>query len=174
MSVYNQKLNTIFIHVPRTAGHSMEQVMGLSGHAPIKTYYEFFDSLSIGLPNIKSVFKFSFVRNPIDRFISGYLHRELDPKDINEYIDDAKCFDDVLFRPQWTFVCLPGITPVMDFIGKFEDLDKDWDHVCRRIGIKHKLKHTNKSPKKDCFLTERSKGRLKRVYSDDFKMWYPE
>lgn len=174
MSVYNSKLNALFIHIPRCAGHSMEEVLGRVGHEPFNTFFEFFNFYSIGLPDLKSVFKFAFVRHPFKRFISGYLYQGFNPKKINEYIKDGKCFDNIYFRPQWTFVCLPGVIPAMDFIGKYENLENDWNYVCGKMGIKHKLKHTNVSPKKKCRLNEESKKKLKFAYSNDFKLWYPE
>ena len=36
----------------------------------------------------------------------------------------------------------------MDFVGRFENLDQDFAHVCSELGIENKLQHLNKTKNK--------------------------
>ena len=67
MSNYNKKLNHIFIHIPKTAGSSMENQpwVGGRGHLRIQAFAE------QGL-DIEKIFVWCFVRNPYDRLVSAY------------------------------------------------------------------------------------------------------
>jgi hypothetical protein len=67
------------------------------------------------------------------------------------YLRDSK--DDELdghWRPQHTFISSKGllrkIKIYVDFIGKVENMDEDWNKVCRKIGIKEVMPHTNRNP----------------------------
>ena len=69
MSHYNPDVKALYIHVPKTAGTSMEQMpwlRGTGGHIPAKKY--------MYMPWFEETFKFAFVRNPWDRFVSAYFH----------------------------------------------------------------------------------------------------
>ena len=66
--------NFLFIHVPRTAGTSMEQapfIHGKHGHIPFYHYEIAIERGSVGF-EWDDVFKWAFVRDPFDRFISSF------------------------------------------------------------------------------------------------------
>ena len=148
MSVYNFDLNCIYIHVPRTAGASMETLFGLSGHKDIMFYKTFFKHLSTGI-EFEDVFKFAFVRNPYDRFVSAFNHLKI-KGDINKFTKDLHNwyyikdkYTNLLFRPQWRFITNWGYDNQMDFVGKYENLKDDWKTICNRLEVDHQLPHLN-------------------------------
>lgn len=178
MSVYNFKLNTIFIHIPRTAGASMETLFGLRGHENIMFYKTFFKHLSVGI-NWDTIYKVAFVRNPYTRYVSAYNH--LKPKqNINKFTKDLKNwyytkdkYTELLFRPQWRFITNWGYDNQMDFIGRFENLKDDWGTICNRLNVTHKLPHLNRS-KGNQTLNKESKEIIKQKYNIDFGLYYKE
>ena len=104
-----------------------------------------------------SYFKFAFVRNPWDRLVSEYefirrrpnhgRHSKVIRMEFDEYIvyqskrRDAHQID-MLADKQGNLL--------MDFVGKFENLEKDWLYVAKKLGIENKeLGHRKKSGIKD-------------------------
>ena len=145
----------IFIHIPRTAGTSIEKSITGSDWWSIKPstkhilastakniYREYWDDY----------FKFSFVRNPWDRMVSlikfsGFYGANLEKE--NKKINVScylKKFPDVEIDPRSeskdekikanpNSVYLNIINEPLDFIGKFENLQQDFNTVCNEIGI---------------------------------------
>ena len=161
----------IFIHIPRTGGTSIEQ--GIRGNAPyldigrqdkhLLTHHILAStSKKIYAEHWDDYFKFSFVRNPWSRMVSttkfprffgahiengllnieGYLEKfpkiEIDPR--------SKSRDHPLDNIIDGAVYLNILNEKLDFIGKFENLQEDFDTVCDKIGVPpQKLPHISKS-----------------------------
>lgn len=148
MSIYNPKHNALFIHVPKTAGTSMERApfLGGGGHETIRDY-----------PNVpESAFRFSFVRNPWDRLVSGFAcqhaYEGAGPDRFREFVY-SHCSDGEYptegvytnhFLPQWHFLLDNHDNIGVDYIGRFESLDSDWRHVCDILNVKYELPHYRK------------------------------
>jgi hypothetical protein len=99
-----------------------------------------------------SYFKFSFVRNPWDRMISIYKHSGYSKRcGFKEYI-----FGDFM-KMHWKhrhwfvgqqagFLYDENGGKLVDYVGRFENLQEDFDHVCKQIGIPlATVPHANKS-----------------------------
>jgi len=171
--------HSIFIHTPKTAGTSIgEAIYGhWMGHAPLSRFAAFDPR------KFKSFFKFSFVRNPWDRLLSGFAHLKGDGDPLAEreavwskrYLSDTQTFEqfllklreegfrelivnDVHFRPQLDWITLPGSDAVaVDFLGRFESLEEDYAQVARRLGVHAELpmrKQTKRPPYREAYSRE--------------------
>ena len=89
-----------------------------------------------------SHFKFAFVRNPFDRFISycAFMTRmqgqfERNPQQVMRHFVANPPPQHVLFHPQHTFVTDPSGALLTNFIGRVETMQESYDEICARIGI---------------------------------------
>jgi hypothetical protein len=88
-------------------------------------------------------FKFAFVRNPWDRFISAAFarnaRRPLFLANPAGYLKLLLCSprvrEDPLFRPQLAFLTDDSGGCAADFVGRFETFQRDFDVVCQRLGL---------------------------------------
>jgi hypothetical protein len=140
----------------------------------IHKYYDssplFLKIMNLSEEKINKLFKFTFVRNPYDRFISGYnyilgfknklLNYEysLDEfekyKDIEYMIKNKNELSPIaynhVFVTQYEHVLNKNNINDMDFIGKTENLENDLSEVLNKIGIVdiNHVKKTNVNKKK--------------------------
>jgi hypothetical protein len=164
----------IFIHIPKTAGKSIEnfflQNLGLSNKQglplllgsntkngigpPQLTHLTIEDLINFNFVNeniINSYYKFSFVRNPFTRAYSFYRYHSYDRiMNFDEYI--IKKLSNLLWKkeywfmkPQKEFIYSQGDLKV-DFVGRYENLDQDFKKVVLKIGtVNTELPHINKA-----------------------------
>ncbi len=91
-------------------------------------------------------FKFSFVRNPWDRYISYcfFMHRNnreflSDPyKYLQMTIDDTTHHDRIHFIAQHEFIYDDVGNPMVDYVGRYEDLQNSYKFICKEIGIPYR------------------------------------
>ena len=97
----------------------------------------------LGEEQFQAYFKFAFVRNPFDRFVSycAFMTRdngafERDPKDVmRRMLFELRPMHHVLFQPQHGFVTDESGNLLADYIGRVEDMQASYDRICARIGI---------------------------------------
>lgn len=129
-------------------------------------------------------FKFAFVRNPWDRIVSCYFHKVVTRK--------AKCFEKCFGKDFTYFVNFihridvasldtnahvrlqTKLIPVnkLDFIGKINNFNHDFKHVCDVIGITydhvphaHKTEHAHYTT----YYTPRTKKIIAKKYKEDIE-----
>lgn len=102
----------------------------------------------------ESYFKFAFVRNPFELLVSWYhnaLQNETDKDTVHRKVTQMNGFGDFVrwatSRPtlQVNFVTDRDGNQIVDFIGRFENLEADFAEVCRRIGVEASLPHAFRS-----------------------------
>ena len=146
---------------------------------PIKkhaTATEIRDSLDREIFN--SVFKFTFVRNPWDWQVSLY-HYILENPENHGYEETMKMgsFRNFVFsREKLSFTqtsCLVDESGnlLVDFVGKFENLDQDFQSICHKVGISASLPHINKSKRTDYqeYYDAETRDLTARLYAEDIE-----
>jgi hypothetical protein len=154
----SHKYKCIFVHIPRTAGTAIEkwicgddwwyiekETKHLLASQAKKIYREYWDSY----------FKFSFVRNPWDRMVSclgayedffkisynnflnfdGYKKEFGYPVTIENDYRFSKRNEILLEKHQEHCVYLNILDEKLDFIGRFESLQKDTEFIKDRLKI---------------------------------------
>jgi hypothetical protein len=148
----------LFVHVPKTAGNSLQNLLreysedrivtvsahqdgverfevrndrySITKHATLRRYRNVLD------PEVfAGLYKFATIRNPWDRAISAFFspHR-------GKTGWDRASFVRLLSRlqPLRHFVCLETGAPLagaVDFLMRFEHLDEDFSEVCARLDL---------------------------------------
>ena len=177
----------LFIHVPKSAGRSV--VRGMFDvksveHAPADWYQR------LDADKFQRYFKFTFVRNPWDRAVSAYTYLSKGGSAASEedqqwadFVNGFESFDDfvcrwmtpenamrnALFTPQVVFLKDIFGAINMDFIGRFENLQTDFDTVAQKLGVETQLPHLNQSGAQayTSFYSDRSKAIIADVYAED-------
>ncbi len=160
-----------FIHVQKTAGLSIHKaLLGWAPEAqqrlpgldacrdPLRNRHLHACDLRgfVGEDSWKELFSFAFVRNPWDRLVSWYnmcLERPTTPF-MHRVRQDARSFDDFLTMTsglaerttynQIDYVANERGEILVDFVGRFEALRTDFQHVCDKIGMPFWLPHINR------------------------------
>jgi len=184
------QMNCIFVHIPKTAGTSIGEAIfgtGNTGHWKAKDYQWLNPQL------FKKSFKFCIVRNPWERALSAYHYlknggnttsdrywKEENLGGINsfdEFIKEKLNQDSIYkwghFIPQTDFILLEDESNQMDYVGRYENLDKDFKEICEKLDIKRELPHQNKSKKPKDYrssYTENSKRIIEELYKDDITL----
>ena len=161
----------IQIGIPRTASGSMREALRDKGLMLIDYPRDILSKVvrdMVGEGAWESSFKFSFVRNPIDRFISAYttLPTIADEAKKNGNLEEVMAFNPSIFIPQ-----IERLTEEMDFIGRFENIEADWKKLTKKLGLSVELEHANLAesvrPKKP--LTSKEEIFVREYYAKDFK-----
>ena len=90
-----------------------------------------------------SYFKFAFVRNPFDRFVSycSFMTRQdgafdRDPKAVmRRFLFERPPLRHLQFQPQHVFICGEEGELLADELGRVEQMQESYDSICARIGI---------------------------------------
>jgi hypothetical protein len=179
----------IFVHIPKCAGISVcKSLFGNlgGGHNTLEQYTYIFSP-----KELSSYFKFTFVRNPWDRLVSAYHFLQKggisneDKHFFDVHLAKYKDFDDFVinwinkenimrglhFRPQWSFIYDKRQKITVDFIGKFEDIDKDFNFVCQKLGVDIIIEKTNVTERRPYqkYYSEETKEIVRNVYQRDIE-----
>lgn len=164
MSVLNLDKKFIWIWVPKNAGSSIYHKLrrhdldaGSEGnHRP---FTEMITEATSQNLNPDEYFKWAFARDPYTRIASAYFHLihahyfhvydNFDDFLLNDFrgkegdlsIENSKMKTHsssrsvIHFKTQTSFLQSPDGTINFDFIGRVENIDKDWDIVCDAVGV---------------------------------------
>jgi hypothetical protein len=174
-----RELSCLFVHIPKTAGQSVEHffmdrlglswetdrdqlLLGNNAHRAQGTEKlshlsaaEYMDCGYLRREEFDAMFKFSFVRNPWERIVSEYRYRN--------YFHHRSFRDFLQYRlpkpgrtdkyrhvmPQYQMLYDADGKLLVDFVGRFESLQEDFNQVCAKLGIADsRLPHRNPSDKK--------------------------
>jgi chondroitin 4-sulfotransferase 11 len=149
----------IFVHIQKTGGNAVRAALGVE----LEDMHKHFLARELrevyGEQTWRRCFKFAFVRNPWDRLVSWWSmidgRREQFGKiPTNKFTDYvlqrartfeefiAGCTDEIadedgrkhIFRNQLDYLVDENRTVIVDFVGRFERLQLDFDEVAARLG----------------------------------------
>lgn len=197
--------NFLFIHVPKTGGNSIQNILAayaddtivienelqdgkerfqlkndtikISKHSALQEYKDQLDPAYY-----KSLYKFSVIRNPYERLVSFYFspHRQ-----VNEWNkDDFKklILEEVEPLSHYIRTKSTGLKRLLDvnksldseldYLIRFENLESDFDHVCKQLNIPFEgLPHRNQSNRDDYkkYYDDELLEMVQHQYADELK-----
>lgn len=129
----------IFVHIPKCGGTSIRRALGdaTEGLAHRTAAQQI-------NPETREFFNFSFVRNPWDRMVSYYAFKVRKgrlPADMGfttfvQYLyEQPQIFSHLPNLVRHIRPCTHWLNAEVDFVGRFEHLDRDFGIVCEKLGI---------------------------------------
>lgn len=198
MSIVNLHKGYYFIHIPKTAGSSIETLVGGTGHYSFKSYNK-------NIVGLESSFGFAFVRDPWKRLLSCFYHTEpttgknthgyeLSPRGFKSFVlkemkKDIGFYKKVYswpeypeghthrhYLPQSFYITDWAGNIGVDFVGRVENLEPDWRFVSEKIyGFYRPLPFVNKSlyvfDYKSHFDDNNVNAIVAEFYKDDFEIF---
>lgn len=158
--IIDNKNKFVHIAIPRTATTCLNFTLGNESHPEPKLHHAKISEVLNDNPHINDYFKFTFIRNPWDRLVSVYhefkkrgnryshlitmdkpLLSEFDISDNTvenfrnfcKNLNNSEWKNDLFFHNQYDYVINNDVV-VMDFIGRYENLNEDWYIVRDKIG----------------------------------------
>jgi len=193
----------VFVAVPKTGTHAVRQALrphmgagdmeqvGLfvkrqfpipdlakvgHGHISLEQLRKFMDPAKFA-----EYFKFAFVRNPFDRFISycSFITRErggfkTDPEKVMRRVLANPPSEHVLFWPQNTFLVDGEGKLLTDYVGRVETMQQSFEFIASKIGVPavqlDKVNATERSAYRDYYDQELIDG-VAKLYADDLRLF---
>lgn len=187
---------SIFIHIPKAGGISTikslygEEADGF-GHPTYERFLRMY-----GKKRFDAYFKFTFVRNPWDRLLSAYSFlkkgglNHMDQQFCDEVLSGYDTFEKfvmgwvdkqsveswVHFIPQYHYVYDSNMNLVVNFVGRFEHFNEDFEKVRSILETGTPLKHLNKTGEKkaksyrDAYSPEMAE-KVAYVYKTDIELF---
>ena len=204
----SHELRCIYIHIARTAGTSIERALGLFHDWRIENRTAMFgliesadlrERVSVSgflqhasarevlalLPSeCTNYFSFSFVRNPWDRMVSIFHHKDphmvmhaaaagidIQSLSFDQFLDRARSITHVHLLPQARFICDERGRCLVDFLGRFECLEQDFAAVSARIRINVKLSRHNRSAHEEYrrYYNDERRRLVAELYREDIE-----
>lgn len=184
--IYARK-HFIFIHIPKTAGKSINKAVGVSGarHLKLCDYEKL-----LGREALDNFFIFTVVRHPLDRLesawsymLSGGNHSSEDLAFCNKWVKPLRTLDQFIihalgknevallgkFRPQSDFLKWQDGTFNQSLtICRFENLEKDLTSLPTHVLNATQLPHINASRRMEQHLSPEARRIVKEFYQEDF------
>ncbi|WP_276679543.1 sulfotransferase family 2 domain-containing protein [Thalassolituus oleivorans] len=191
---YEEDLNeVIYIHIPKAAGkaisYSLLNAPNGTGHTKLYMYERNRDKFD-------RYFKFTFVRNPWDRLVSAFFYvknfrpESNDRKFFDKYIGQDSSFESFVMRlqdekfralcmswehftPQIDFVRNSKGEVALDFVGRLEDIEDDFERLCAILGKDMKLSVRNSGERSDyqSYYSAKMIDVAAMVYAEDIKIF---
>ena len=163
----NENLNAIYYDIPKCATTTIRT-----------TFFKKNMSLISPSKKIKDYFKFTLCRNPYDRVVSNYtmftknkfrvnqirqLHLNPENLSFSNFVKLISASDNHHWQPQFEFVRGYDI----NFIGKLENFQEDFNIICDKIGIpQQQLPHKNATKHKH--YTEYYDDETKQIVAEKY------
>ncbi len=174
----------VFIHINKTGGSSIEKALGMRlDHGTALEKYR-----QLGDKAWQKKYKFTIVRNPWDKVVSHYHYRVLTnqtglkDKSISFdewlqlcYVDRNPQFFDQpkMFQPQTQWLVDEQGELLVDFVGRFENLEVDFQRVCQSLNLKLALGHKKKSKRGSYrdYYSSNSRDLIADIFASDIQIF---
>jgi hypothetical protein len=191
---------TIFVHIPKCAGQSVESTF-LKDIAPDLEHHshrhqlgcfekppswataypsrlahltaaQYISLAFVSQSQWSSYFKFSIVRDPIERVLSMWRYNLFDQLSFDSFVSDhlaTLSINDQTYRSQ-SYYLLDTTTGacLVDYIVPFADLATQWRVIQKQAGLSAELDHRNAArvprPKVHSILA----NKIREIYADDY------
>lgn len=192
--MFSHEKKIIFIHIPKTAGTSITDLLKdnttnkkfrYNNHGKLRVLPDILDyhkhssssryEKLLGENLYSEYFKFTFVRNPWDRMVSWFeyarLGRPYNATEFERWIDMVEARSD----DQMHKFMENGIKKV-DFIGRFENLEEDMSFVLKETGLEEEnllnLKKLNQSTRMEDYTryyTPFLKEKVEKIFEEEIE-----
>jgi hypothetical protein len=185
----------VFIHVPKAAGTSVSEALygrflGHSRAADVKRW---------GSRAVRSLPMVAITRNPWDRLVSAYRfvthgggigpnaggvwrprqYRIPEFETFERFVTDWLSRRDprgldLVFQPQWLFVCGTGGEILVDHLGRFEDLGATYTYLSSKLPGLPAIPRSNRSGDRIDYRTYYSPALVDlvgKIYADDVRLF---
>lgn len=163
--IVSHKHRFIFFAVPKTATHTIRQALRAHMGPDDWEQQMLFGRQSLPIPELakiqhghisarqlrphieadiwNSYFKFGFVRNPYDRFVSTcfFLHRDKPgfatspTQSMKDALARRRFRERVLVKPQLQQLTAEDGSMQLDYVGRYENLQHSYDEICSRLTL---------------------------------------
>lgn len=177
--IISARNNFIFVAIPKTGTHAVRQALREHMGSEDLEQVGLFVKRSLPIPELAKIghghltlqqvrphltaddfdafFKFAFVRNPFDRFVSycAFMTRqqgqfERNPQAVMRHFIHNPPRNHILFQSQHVFVTDSDGKLLTNFLGRVEEMQPSYDEAARRIGISPRpLDKVNASNRRD-------------------------
>jgi hypothetical protein len=149
----SHRFTFLFYHVPKTGGSSIEAAISrISSRTSFATKHTTFEESRKVYKKYFDYRKFAFVRNPWSLLFSWFTAANrtqqhlITKENFKEFVSKVPNLP-LVPNTQFSYLC-EGDTLAMDYVGKFETLDRDFKDITEKIGMpKFVLPHENGSNK---------------------------
>lgn len=168
--IISLKHKFVFVRITKTASTTIKRMLEkYHSYKSLNLRHTKLDKITIA--NSDNYFKFAFTRNPWDRFVSGmkYAYNDVSKKKMIEILN-GRCW---ITKSQYPYVFHEN-KKVLDYIGKVENLQNDFDYVCNKIGIpSQELPHRNKSTHNHYteYYDDETKEMVAKHFEEDIKLF---
>ncbi len=185
-------LKAIFVHVPKTAGTSIEQSLLPASSGTVGGHTTALGFRSKFPREFAEYFTFGMVRHPAPRFTSAYRYLAQEPihpalgnrivhecKTLGRFLDRIRGEPEIVERivhlwPQHRFLCDETGEILVDRVFRFEKLDEAWVEIAAKLKvvlpILPRLNKTGKAPSADMGTSQVNRF-VQHHYAQDFAVF---
>jgi hypothetical protein len=187
-----KKYKVIFIHIPKAGGTSVATKLygKRAGHSTAAQFQG-----ALGKDVFNSLFSFSVVRNPYDRIVSAYhfarqgggsegsirhvpVYQSETFSTFERFVKEWLIHQnphttELVFRPQYLFVCDNQLNILLDWIGRIENTAEIEAIISQKTGRTISIEKRNTSKRKGVqeYYTPELKELVYKYYQHDFELF---
>jgi hypothetical protein len=192
-----KKHKIVFVHIPKTAGSSIERSLKPYRdlrHLLIRRANKTLQSLRINSriqgiderthalateyaellgASFETYFSFAIVRNPFDRMVSSYEFTKKRTQLKDSFKEFVLSSSKKILLPQSDFVVDQNGEVMLSFVGKFETLSGDLEYISKKTGLVLDLPHLNKTKHEhfSSYYDEETRMAVVDFYQNDFELF---